>query len=251
MIGLGVYFVVRFVLLSGALWALLRAQDLNYTIPGLLGSSALASLCDMIPLMGHPLAAAVLLFCVLKLTGAHLVDVRFTVTISYAIMFLVQMLVLSAMPTPTHVRARDFGILNPNVAMTAKDQAALDADDSDLFGRKPKTAAIPAAKPKISSNTIPTPVAAVKSIPAPVTSEQTAAQTVAALTKNWKLKGIMGSGPQTTAMIGAAGKTYTFGIGETLKMNTSNGKTDVTLEEATQQYVVLNVNGTKVALTLH
>ena len=54
-------FATRCVLLGLALWQMLKVQDLNYTIPGVIGSAVLASVFDMIPLLGHPLAASVLL----------------------------------------------------------------------------------------------------------------------------------------------------------------------------------------------
>src|SRR5579859_4641727 len=95
---LGITFLSRFILLTTALLIMLRCQGLNYSIPGLIGSALLASMFDMIPLFGHFAAVGVLLFCVLKMTRSHLVDVRFTVSISYAVMFLMQMLLLAVLP---------------------------------------------------------------------------------------------------------------------------------------------------------
>src|SRR4051794_30865695 len=80
--------VCRVILLAISLLILLRMQDLNYNLPGLIASAVLASGFDMIPFVGHYMAVSVLLLCVLKLTRAHFIDVRFTVVVSFAVMFL-------------------------------------------------------------------------------------------------------------------------------------------------------------------
>src|SRR5215467_4003207 len=90
LVGLLIHFAVQTVFLMAALWIMIKLQKLNYNFLGLLGSAALASLIDLIPLPFHIasiISCAVLLYCITKVTQAESIDVKFTVFIGYALVF--------------------------------------------------------------------------------------------------------------------------------------------------------------------
>jgi hypothetical protein len=236
---LGIYFLTRFILLSAALWILLRAQDLNYTIPGMLGSAALASAFDMIPFGGHYAAVGVLLFCVLKLTRAHFIDVRFTVAISYAVMFLMQMLLLTAMPGDLQVFARSPKVARVLQATTGGDN---EADLAEM------NAAPVVAKPIVSTNEVVQAPAPTNAAPAPKPVVAPAANPAPDLSHNFSLKGVMKS--SGLVIINTGTKTYTVGLGETTAMDTAGGKVDVSVESIADTSAVIKIGGVPTTLQL-
>ncbi len=247
---LGAYFLFRFVLLSLSLWFMLKTQDLNYTVPGLLGSAALASLFDMIPLVGHYAAVAVLLLCVLKLTQAALFDVRFTVAISYAVMFLLQMVVFSLLPGSLPVHAR-----TPSLVETAQQTLTEDADP-DEPGTNEITALVSRPEPSPETNMIPKTVAAVQNPPSPPPVKPVATNaapgTIPATTaavapakppieavKKFKLKGVVDRGADSSATIDAGTKTFTLQIGESRTVTTADGDIEFSFIQLTDRGAIL------------
>src|SRR5579862_5037514 len=113
-------FGVRTILLTLMLWVMVKLQKLNYFFVGLLASAALACALDMIPYAGHYLAVAVLYFCIWKITGASLFpDTAFTVAVSYALVFAVNMLCLTALMGNLRPQVADQDQSEPPPAMTA------------------------------------------------------------------------------------------------------------------------------------
>lgn len=243
-----VYFASRLILLTISLWLLLRTQNLNYTIPGIILCSALASVCDMlpVPIGSHALAVGVLIFTVMRMTNAHFVDVRFTVAISYAVMFLMQMCVISAIPFQVNAYARNHAQSSIMRLITAGGLT-----DDEINGRLPK--ATPSKTAQSTNDAVSTtpikPVAVATNaqpVPAPVS--------IPALPKkvadSFSLKGIMGTARNLTVMIGTGVRTYSLQVGETATLDTSAGKMDVTVAEATQTSAVLKINGNTLPLEL-
>ena len=108
-------FALQTAILLGLLWGMIKIQKLDqrfeYNFLGLLGSAALATGLDQILQMtlGHfigiyfasylstPIVVTVLLLCVKKVTQAPYVDVVFTVAISYALLFGVNLFILESL----------------------------------------------------------------------------------------------------------------------------------------------------------
>lgn len=241
--------VCRVILLGISLLVLLRMQDLNYNIPGLLASATLASGFDLIPFVGHYIAVSVLLLCVLKLTRAHFVDVRFTVVVSYAVMFLMQMLILSALPGDLRAHAR-----------TAKtDNATQETlDDEETDGASTNQVVAMAEHPVVNqaTNKSPTPIDAAKKPAEPIkTVAVTAAlpsstKSGSEIARSFKLNGVVANSRESTAMISTGVRTYTIAVGEKVSVETGNGRIDVSLEKVTGDGVTLNVGGESVPLRL-
>ncbi|HZV33435.1 MAG TPA: hypothetical protein VFB72_02580 [Verrucomicrobiae bacterium] len=241
-----VYFSTRLVLLTISLWILLRIQNLNYTIPGIILCAALASVCDMlpVPIGAHALAVGVLIFTVIRMTRAHFVDVRFTVVISYAVMFLMQICIISAIPFQVSAYARNHAQSSIMRLITAGGLS-----DDEINGRLPK-----AAPSKTDQDTNDPVSTTVKKQVAIETNAQPAPVSIPALPKKvadaFSLKGIMGTAGNLTVMIGTGVRTYSLQVGETSTVDTSSGKMEVTLAEATQTSAVLKINGNTLPLEL-
>lgn len=257
-----VYFFTRFILLTVSLWIMLRIQELNYTIPGIIFCSALASACDSlpVPIGAHALAVGVLIFSVIKLTRAHFVDVRFTVVISYAVMFLIQMLIISAVPFDLNVFARSHKDTLAKLHLVPDDggtdgllstNGSLATSPAD----KPSDNPSPAAKPSQDTNhAVPSSSGLQAAAPSNTQPVATPAS-IPALSKKvvdaFSLKGVMGNPGNMTVMIGTGTRTYSLQVGETAPVDTTAGKMDVTVTEATQNRAVLKINGNLLPLEIH
>jgi hypothetical protein len=104
-------FVLQTAILLGLLWGMIKIQKLDqhttYRFLGLLVAAVLATGLDMIPYAGHYLAVSALLLCIKKTTGAPYVDVLFTVAISYALMFGVNLFILGSLMGDLRPSARN------------------------------------------------------------------------------------------------------------------------------------------------
>src|ERR1039457_439552 len=90
-------YAARTAVLTLLLCGMVKIQKLNFFFPGLLVSAAIACALDTIPCFGHYLAVPILYLCIWKVTGASLMpDAVFTVVISYALMFAVNVLLFTA-----------------------------------------------------------------------------------------------------------------------------------------------------------
>lgn len=232
-------FLSRFILLTIALLIMLRVQSLNYSIPGLIGSSILASLLDMVPFFGHYAAVGTLLFCVLKMTNSHFVDVRFTVSISYAVMFLMQMLILTLLPVELKVFAR-----TPKTF-----------DEYNVIAQNVKAQATSTNKSGISTNgpantndlTVAQAADADKTNNPPATVANRAGSEYAHF---FSLKGVMRNASNSMVMVNTGTKTYSIRVGETVLMETEKGKVDVQVDQVTDTTAVLKIAGVATSLRL-
>jgi len=118
-------FAVQTAILFGLLWGMIKIQKLDqkfeYNFLWLLGSAALATGLDQILQMtlGHfigiyfasyistPIVVTVLLLCLKKVTHAPYVDVLFTVAISYALLFGVNLFILESLMGDLRPSARN------------------------------------------------------------------------------------------------------------------------------------------------
>jgi len=118
-------FALQTAILLGLLWGMIKIQKLDqrfeYNFLWLLGSAALATGLDQILQMtlGHfigiylasyistPIVVAVLLLCLKKVTQAPYVDVLFTVAISYALLFGVNLFILESLMGDLRPSARN------------------------------------------------------------------------------------------------------------------------------------------------
>jgi hypothetical protein len=127
-------FALQTAILLGLLWGMIKFQKLDqkfkYNFLWLLGSAALATGLDQILqlTLGHfigiyfaayistPIVVAVLLLCIKKVTQAPYVDVLFTVAISYALLFGVNLFILESLMDDLRPSARnsdEFEIVAP------------------------------------------------------------------------------------------------------------------------------------------
>ena len=236
-LALAIEFVVQTAFLLAGLWIMIKLQKLDHNWPGLLGAAALASGLDMIPLAGHYLAVPVLLFCIAKVTRAERVDVVFTVALGYALMFGMNLWLLSAL----------LGDLRPSARKDLVDEIAAAGTELDEPGANdsgPPAARIPATSAAARASA-PTGTQHV-SQPAP-SSGSKAAQDLA---KILSLKGVVLSANKPTATISTGAKTYIIAVGETLSMETAKGKTAVHCESVDADSAVLTVAGERVKLKL-
>ena len=118
-------FALQTAILLGLLWGMIKIQKLDqkfaYNFLWLLGSAALATGLDQILQMtlGHfigisfasyistPIVVTVLLLCLKKVTHAPYVDVLFTVAISYALLFGVNLFILGSLMGDLRPSARN------------------------------------------------------------------------------------------------------------------------------------------------
>ena len=228
------YFGCRMAILSLCLWVMLRAQDLNYTVPGILLSAALASVFDIIPFIGHTIAVAVLLICIMKLTHSDFIDVRFTVAIAYALTFLTQMLVLSAVPTQIHARDHDTPPRPGHTFALPAEEAG--EEDTPVTNAPKVTPVVATPKP---------PEPAPK--PAPVEVEDPG---VHAALANVILKGVMQNGTNSTAIIETGGRTFWLTYTEPVRIDGQQGPIHIRLKEVKEEAAVVLVNGHQEILPL-
>src|SRR5262245_54602753 len=95
-LGFAIQFAIETGFLLLALWIMVKIQKFQFHFWGLLGSAAAASALDMIPYVGHYIAVPVLYICLLKVTREDFTGVVFTSAISYALVFAMNLFVLSS-----------------------------------------------------------------------------------------------------------------------------------------------------------
>lgn len=112
---------VQWIVYTALLWFMVKIQKLNYNVLGLLGSSALATLIGLIPVVGTYLGWAVLVVCLWKVTGADIApDVLFTVGIAGALMFCFNLFLFGTM----------MGELRPDLVLEARE--SVDPENRDM-----------------------------------------------------------------------------------------------------------------------
>ncbi len=139
-------FAVQTAILLGLLWGMIKIQKLDqrfeYNFLGLLGSAALATGLDQIlqltvgrflgiyfaSYITTPIVVTVLLLCLKKVTQAPYVDVVFTVAISYALLFGVNLFILGSLMGDLRPPARnpdEFEVVTQQQEIKTEYQAAI------------------------------------------------------------------------------------------------------------------------------
>jgi len=217
MLELFMEFLIHSTLLTLFLWIMIKLQKLDHNWLGLIGSALLAGGLDMVPHYGHFIAVPVLYICIARVTRASLFpDAAFTVVISYALMFLLNMIILTAI-TPD---------LAENFRHSKTESDAVVADDKIKTNIPPITA----AKTNAAAAMTVHPTA-----PAPTSVDDfMKIITVQAVTMN-------GSSSSITFQLDD--RHYTIVRGQAVALITGGKSFHVTLKDVSQDTVTLDVNG--------
>jgi hypothetical protein len=253
LLGLGIHIVVETIILTIALFIMIKLQKLNYNFLGLLGTAGLASALDVIldlvfgyflggylgTYLSTPIVVIVLFICIAKLTEADPVDVTFTIVVGYAVYFVLNLWLFAAfMPSLSHDE-EDTG----TAALGAEYQSEYESPRTNRPAIAIPPTNPPAGKitpPAKAPDTIGT--AAISNGPAPVSPAKVPV-------KGFSLKGIIG-GAKPSAAINTGVKTYTLFEGDTLTMETAQGKVDVRCDKLETNKVLLDISGEPVTLLL-
>lgn len=243
-------FVVETAFLFVALWVMIKIQKLDYKFLALLGTAALGSALDMIPLAGHYLAVPVLYICITKLTNADMFpDAVFTVAIAYALTFGMNLFLLGAL----------LGDLRPSARESLDDEDDRSVEIVGTEVSSDSSAPVPVAV-SVTSNA-PTSVAATLPVAktnsanslAPAATATTKTKTAGQLSegtlKSFTLKGV-NAGTRPLAIVSDGKKNFTLGVGESQTVQTSDGAVTVRCEQVNNSQVILDVSGQKVRLSL-
>ena len=219
----GILFAVVFILIK------LQKLDQHdgFHFLKVLGVCALASGLDMIPYFGHYISISALLLGIKLVSGSPYADVLFTVGISYALMFVVNLFIFASL----------IGDLRPS----AGDAAGVPA----RYGSTPREQIVE-TEPEAADETNP-PASAVASNPAPQVSVKPAPAGVTRYT----IKGLSRNGAKSVVTIDTGTKAYTLFLGDTLSMQTADGTSRVRFENLDADWVTLDVDGKPLKLSAH
>lgn len=223
LISLALELLMRTVVLTLLLWIMIKLQQLNYFFMGLLGSAILASGLDMIPYFGHYLAVPILYYCIWKVTRSTLVDSIFTVVVSYALMFLVKMCVITALLLDLRAASRAYKAPDDEQSapvLYTKTESASESATNQLYDHTKTALALKNAK-----------------IAADLGTKMT-------------LKGITQNGSKSMALIGYQGKTYSFYQGEPISLMGTDGPIPVKLAQVGLDWANLEFDGQPIVLKL-
>jgi hypothetical protein len=236
-ISYGIEFAIQTAFLVVALWIMIKLQKLNYKFLPLLGAAALASGLDMIPYAGHYLAVPALLYCVWKVTEAEMVpDVVFTVVISYALMFGMNLWLLGSMMgdlRPSALDGKNAGGLPPEAAAAVEDTAPTN----------------PPAALVQPTNPAPVKPEAVAATPPSQTNVAAPPRPAQEYVNQLSLKGLVRSSTRPMATIQSGTRTYTIGVRETVFVEMGSEKVAVRCVEVEENSVILNLAGENVRLS--
>jgi len=220
-IGLLIVFFAHAVLLTVALWIMIKVQGLNYNFLGLIGSAALGGGLDMIPYFGHTLAVPALYFCIWKMTRASLFpDAAFTVVVAYALMFAFHVLVLTAL----------MGDLRPD----------LRPDPADKLDGSPAT------NTNLMNSLLEQTIQ-----PAGSRTNQPAVSKAATLAaKNLLIKGVTRNGDSSSVSIKSGTRNYFAVVNKVTLIQTEDGVLSVRPTALGETTVTLEIGGEPVTLPL-
>jgi len=216
-IAMGIGTAVQWLVYTALLWLMIKIQKLDYNLAGLLGSSLLATVIGLIPVVGPYLGWAVLVVCLWKCTGADIApDVLCTVSIAGALMFCFNLFLLGSL----------MGELRPDLTVVSAQEAAVPAKDDE----KDK------ADSPASSRSARTPAPEKSFVPAP---------------RELVLKGITVKSSGSMAMVFDGGRLHTLAKGEAFLAQTAEGRIKLRCDEITDAGVVLTTDhGEKIKLTV-
>jgi len=285
-------FALQTAILLGLLWGMIKIQKLDqrfeYNFLWLLGSAALAAGLDQIlqATLGHfigiyfasyistPIVVTVLLLCLKKVTHAPYVDVVFTVAISYALLFGVNLFILESLMgdlRPSARNAEEFEVVTQQQEIKKEHQTAiktnLPAPKANPPAPSVPTNSTKSAKGAVPMTNLPAPGASTNSVkppgeaasktnqPAPGASTNVASQSpakpVEAIAKYFVIKGVTRNAAKSAVTIQAGAKIYTVFLGETALTQTPDGPIPVRFKDLGDDWVVLEINGEPAKFPIH
>jgi hypothetical protein len=215
-------FAVQTAFLLAALWIMIKLQKLNYNFLGLLGAAALASAICLIPLpfrISKIISCAVLLLCISKVTCAEFVDVKFTVGVSYALMFGVNVFLMGSL----------MGDLRPSAREAENHPVTEETEQDDDTAKAPQPAAT-------STNRAPL---AVK--PQTVNSPAKALPPLS-------VKSLIRNGAKSSVTLQSDNDSRILFLGDTELVHTAAGPLKVRFDGVTNEFVLLTVGEQQVKL---
>ena len=230
-----IQFGLQTLFLLAALWIMIKVQKLDYHFLGLVGSAALASAIDLIPLPFHVtdlISCSVLLVCISKVTGSEYVDVMFTVFVGYALMFGMNLWLLGTMMAdlrPSAIAAENQSV--PEAVLLEEDAPAT-----------PEAAAIPGNRERLQP---PAKAATTASAPEQTgpAAKPTSATTPGKPLPRLSVKALTRNGAKSSVTLESGQRPCTLFLGDSEVLQTADGKVDVHFDELTPQWIVLTVAG--------
>jgi hypothetical protein len=193
-------------------------QHLKFHFLKVLAVAALAGGLDMIPYFGHYISISALLLGIKLVTGSPYADVLFTVGISYALMFAVNLFIIGSF----------MGNLRPS---------ARDAGESTQFDSAPREQTFETAPETVAKTNRPVSAAVSNTAPVRVT--------------RYTIKGLSRNGAKSVVTVDTGTKAYTLFLGDTLNMQTADGTSRVRFENLDADWVTLNIDGKPMKLSAH
>jgi hypothetical protein len=222
-------YAARTVLLTVLLCFMVKIQKLNFYFLGLLAAAAIACALDTIPYVGHYLAVPVLYLCIWKVTGASLMpDAVFTVVIAYALMFAVNVLLLTAL----------MGDLRPS----AKD------DETD---GPPPAVVLAKATPQPALIHTSSPPAAVSVPVATPTNSVKPQKSAEEILKAFAVKAATANGDKSLLTVSANKKIYTLTTDQPTLVPLADGVCRLRLVNVSGTWATVEVNGESAYLPIH
>jgi hypothetical protein len=269
---------IQTVFLTVALWIMVKLQKLDYNFLGLLGSAALTSVLEKIldvflePTFGIyltssisvPITGVVLFVCVMKSIQGDRTDALFTVCVGYALTFGMNLWLMGALMGDLRPSARHAHEGRTASSTNKASQAAARTNQPVAPGRATNQPIQKAAATEklpetngLTNSTILFPAAGLQeksapplAQPAAKTKEQGSVRSAKEIAKGFSVKGITRNGAKSSVVIYSGVKTYPIFLGESLTMETAKGEIVVRFENLGGDWLMLNIEGEQVKLSL-
>ena len=193
-------------------------QQVKFHFLKVLAVAALASGLDMIPYFGHYISVSALLVGIKFVTGSPYADVLFTVGISYAVMFAVNLFIIGSFMGDLRPSARDAG--KPGQLEGAPQEQTVETEPEKVAKTNP-----PALRRSFQSG--------------------------AGACHPLAIKGVSRNGAKSVVTVDTGTKAYTLFLGDTLNMQTAEGTSRVRFENLDADWVTLNIDGKPLKLSAH
>ncbi len=231
---LGIKFVIETAFLTVALWGLVKLQKLQFNFPGILAAAAVATVLDMIPLVGHYLAIPALCLCMMKVTREDLGGIIFTIGVSYALTFGMNLFLMGALLGNLSVLARSNQPVLPDTELVGDDESFT----NDMADAKP-------AGVQTAANKNPATEARPEEQPTQPVQGNSLSQAIPGMV----VKGIIKGAKSSTVMLSMGTKSYSLFEGDSVKIEAAPGKPTVTLVKVNNNSVVLKVDGKEIEVS--
>jgi hypothetical protein len=230
LVGLAIAFVARWFIFTGILWGMLRMQSLNYTWPGLIGTTALGSLAYFIPFpfIGPSVAFAVVYLGLKWVTQAEHTDLMFSIVIGNALMYVAAIWLLAAV-------LPDFQQVKAGIEARQKEETSFVPDYAGIIKNASNTFLNAAERGTTNASRA-----------AARTNKAVAKTAVPAATVGQiKLKGITMMGTNGLAMLQAGDRISSVGVKESITLPGAQGVTRYICESISTNRVVLLLHGSQ------